>query len=133
MGTAFDQALENHALLEAAEHYALQRGGPRSPEYRAAWIRFRSQIRTIDDLNRWRTHQRLSMRIPRQRATPSVSRPALAIETTLQPAASTSSMTPPPTCPARSWRFGAPAAAVGGSVSGAEGAGRVPTNRLLRA
>lgn len=88
MGTAFDQALVNHALGEAADHYARQRGSPGSPEYRAAWIRFRSRIRTLDDLERWRTHQRWSGRTSRQRATPIVSSSEFPIETALQPAAS---------------------------------------------
>jgi hypothetical protein len=60
--TAFDQALRNQALLEAAENYALERANHDSPEYRAAWLRFRRQIRTLDDLERWQTYQRLSGR-----------------------------------------------------------------------
>jgi len=48
--TAFDQALENQALGEAAEDYALHHGNPGSPEYRAAWLRFRQRVRTVDDL-----------------------------------------------------------------------------------
>lgn len=57
--TAFDQALENQALLEAAENYARQLGRRGSPEYRAAWLLFRGRIRTVGDLERWQTLQRI--------------------------------------------------------------------------
>jgi predicted RNA polymerase sigma factor len=58
MRTAFDQALEERALREAAEDYALKRGKSGSPDYDAAWLRFRHRIRTLDDLERWRASTR---------------------------------------------------------------------------
>lgn len=53
----FDSALQIHDLRDAAEEYALRHGHPGTPEYRAAWIRFRQHIRTADDLRRWRLAQ----------------------------------------------------------------------------
>ena len=58
MRTAFDQALENQALREAADDYAQEHGNPSSPEYRAAWLRFRRGVRTVDDLRRWQVSTR---------------------------------------------------------------------------
>jgi len=56
--TAIDQALEYQALREAAEDYTRTPGNPGSPEYRAAWVRFRYRIRTLDDLERWQASTR---------------------------------------------------------------------------
>jgi hypothetical protein len=58
MRTAFDQALEERALREAAEDYALKRGKPGSPDYDAARLRFRRRIRTLGDLERWEASTR---------------------------------------------------------------------------
>jgi hypothetical protein len=33
-----------------------RRGEPGTPEYRAAWLRFRERIKTFADLQRWRSH-----------------------------------------------------------------------------
>ena len=54
MPTPFDKSLEARALREAAETYALGRGDSGSPEYRAAWLRFRQRIKTIEHLQSWR-------------------------------------------------------------------------------
>ena len=56
--TAFDQALEERTLREAAEDYALKRGKPGSRNYDAARSRFRRRIRTMGDLERWRVSTR---------------------------------------------------------------------------
>jgi hypothetical protein len=45
MRTAFDQALTNQARHEAARGYAPEQGSPGSPEYWAAWLRFRQARR----------------------------------------------------------------------------------------
>jgi hypothetical protein len=53
--TVFDRALELHDLDEAVDAYASRHGVPGSFSYRTAWLRFRSQIRTAEDLRRGRT------------------------------------------------------------------------------
>jgi hypothetical protein len=52
--TAFDHALELHDLRVAAEMYAASHGEPGSAGYRAAWLRFRRRIHSIEDLQRLR-------------------------------------------------------------------------------
>jgi hypothetical protein len=64
-GTAFDQALEQRALREAAEAYATRHGEPGSPAYRAAWLRFRQRIRTLDDLRAAREARRRRAKLDR--------------------------------------------------------------------
>lgn len=59
MPTPFDNALANTDLCAAAIDYARRRAAPGTPEYHAAWLKFRQIIRTTEDLRRWRT-QRLS-------------------------------------------------------------------------
>jgi anti-sigma B factor antagonist len=63
--SAFDRALEERALRDAAARYALRSGEPGSPGYRAAWLRFRANIQTLDDLQRRRI-----MKGQRPKATP---------------------------------------------------------------
>jgi len=50
LSSPFDDALEHRELARAAEVYASTRGGPGSPEYRAAWLQFRRKVKTIEDL-----------------------------------------------------------------------------------
>jgi hypothetical protein len=57
--SAFDRALELHDLDEAVQAYASRSGAPGSSDYWAAWLRFRTQIRTTEDLRRLRTSRRL--------------------------------------------------------------------------
>jgi hypothetical protein len=49
----FDRALAQQALRVAADTYAVRFGTPRSAAYRAAWLKFRQRIRTLEDLHRW--------------------------------------------------------------------------------
>lgn len=60
--SAFDRSLELRELSRAAEDYAARHGEPGSAAYRAAWVKFRQQIRSIQDL------QRLRARIQRPKA-----------------------------------------------------------------
>ena len=53
--TPFDRALEDQALRDAAEAYALRRGEPGTSEYRAAWLRFRRRFDALDDAERAHT------------------------------------------------------------------------------
>lgn len=48
-GNPFDRALEALQHSRTAEAYALQHGEPGTSEYRAAWLRFRQEVRTSDD------------------------------------------------------------------------------------
>lgn len=50
----FDTALERTELAQAARAYALHHGEPGSAGYRAAWLRFRRHIQSIEDLERLR-------------------------------------------------------------------------------
>jgi hypothetical protein len=51
---AFDRSLELRELRRAAEDFAARHGEPGSAAYRAAWLKFRQQIRSIEDLERLR-------------------------------------------------------------------------------
>jgi hypothetical protein len=48
--TVFDRALELLELRRAAEAYASRHGDIGSVGYRAAWLRFRQRVQSIDDL-----------------------------------------------------------------------------------
>jgi hypothetical protein len=52
--SAFDQALSFRMLREAADDYASRHGRHGSAEYRAAWLRFRQRVKSLDDLQRIR-------------------------------------------------------------------------------
>ena len=52
--TVFDRALELQELRRAAEAYASRHGDVGSVRYRAAWLRFRQRVQSIDDLQRMR-------------------------------------------------------------------------------
>lgn len=54
MTNPFDRALEEHALWAAAHEVALGDGHPGSSAYRAAWVEFRREICSLDDLRRVR-------------------------------------------------------------------------------
>lgn len=51
---AFDQAISLQLLRQAADDYASRHGPRGSSAYRAAWLRFRQHIHSIDDLHRMR-------------------------------------------------------------------------------
>jgi hypothetical protein len=55
LSTPFDDSREARESNEAAHAYvrAAERT-PETPEYRAAWLRFRERIKTTADLDRWR-------------------------------------------------------------------------------
>jgi GAF domain-containing protein len=53
MTTPFDRSLEMGRLTVAAEEYAEGHGEPGSSAYLAAWLRFRRQVRTAEDLRDW--------------------------------------------------------------------------------
>lgn len=74
MTTPFDRALETRELTAAADAYALRHGQPGSLAYRAAWMRFRHRINTIDDLRRWRSGRHLGGRSVLQVLDPAVER-----------------------------------------------------------
>jgi hypothetical protein len=57
MPTPFDTALANTDLRAAAIDYARRAAAPGTPEYHAAWLKFRQNIRTTEDLRRWRTRR----------------------------------------------------------------------------
>ncbi|HEX3689316.1 MAG TPA: GAF domain-containing protein [Solirubrobacteraceae bacterium] len=50
MRSAFDHALDNHELRAAAQAHASRYGQRGSEAYRLAWLRFRHEVQTIDDL-----------------------------------------------------------------------------------
>jgi hypothetical protein len=54
MGSPFDEALERLELARAANAYASARGTPDDREYWAAWLRFRHNVKTTEDLTRVR-------------------------------------------------------------------------------
>jgi hypothetical protein len=54
LSNPFDRSLEARGLNEAAHAYARRQSEPGTPEYRAAWLRFRERIKTFGDLQRWR-------------------------------------------------------------------------------
>ena len=54
MSTPFDRALEQRELQAAAEAYASHHGEPGTADHRAAWLRFRHEIKTGAELRRRR-------------------------------------------------------------------------------
>lgn len=56
--TAFDNALELNELAREAKAYASRHGEPGSADYRAAWLRFRQKVQSVDDLQRLRAPSR---------------------------------------------------------------------------